>query len=240
MSFVIASAGVFNNYLDRDSDAKMERTKHRPLARRLITEKSALLFAMCLGIVGFLILIAYTNALTVSITLFGFFMYVVLYIIWKYRSIHGTLVGSVSGAIPPIIGYSAVSHQLDGGACILFMILVLWQMPHFFAIALYRLEEYKAASIPVLPAKRGILATKRQMLLYISAFLAAALLPTFFHYTGYAYFTAVSACGVIWLGLCMRGFSSDNDRLWARNMFRFSLVVITVLCLMIPFDIIQS
>src|SRR5208282_3822889 len=111
-----------------------------------------------------------TNPLAVSVAFAAFFIYVVLYGFWKRRKTVATLVGSIAGAIPPVVGYVAVSNRLDVGAWILFSILVLWQMPHFFAIAMYRLEDYKAASVAVLPAVKGIYATKVQMLLYILAF----------------------------------------------------------------------
>lgn len=238
LSFVIASAGVFNNYLDRESDKKMERTKNRPLVRKLMTEKSALIFASLLGGMGTLILALYTNPLTVLITLAGFVVYVVLYIILKYRSVHGTLVGSVSGAVPPLVGYCAVSNQFDLGAILLFMILVLWQMPHFFAIAMYRFDDYVAASIPVLPVKKGVLATQIQMLIYIAAFMAAALMLTLFGYTGYAYLAVAVLLSLAWFGLGLTGFSIGNHRLWARKMFLFSLITITLLCLMISIDVV--
>lgn len=238
LSLVIASAGVFNNYMDRASDEKMERTKHRPLVKKLITERNAILFAIILGLGGFAVLSLYTNLLTVLITLAGFFTYVVLYIIWKYRSVHGTLIGSLSGGVPPLVGYCAVSNRFDEGALILFMILVFWQMPHFFAIAMYRLDDYVAAAIPVLPVKKGIYVAKIHMLIYIIAFIATALMLTIFHYTGYAYFLAAVVLGSIWLGLCIKGFTSQHNQIWARKMFLFSLVTITGLCLMLSIDIV--
>lgn len=237
LCLVIASAGVFNNYLDRESDKKMERTKNRPLVTKIITEKKALIFATVLGMLGFWILILKTNLLTVLITLFGFFIYVVLYVICKYRSIHGTLLGSISGAIPPIVGYCAVSNRLDTGAFILFIILVFWQMPHFFAIAMYRFKDYAAASLPVLPVKKGNYVTKIHMLLYIFAFIIAASLPTLFHYTGLFYLVSTSILGFTWLILCLKGFKSLNDQKWARQMFLFSLVVIMGVCLMMSLDV---
>jgi heme o synthase len=240
LCLVIASAGVFNNYLDRESDKKMERTKNRPLVTKIITEQKALIFAAALGISGLIVLILYTNLLTVLITVAGFFIYVVLYVIWKYRSIHGTLLGSISGAIPPIVGYCAVSNRLDTGALLLFIILVMWQMPHFFAIAMYRLKDYAAAAIPVLPVKKGNYVTKVHMFFYILGFIVATTLPTLFHYTGYTYLVSTFVLGVIWLFLCIKGFKSLNDERWARQMFLFSLVVIMGLCLMMSLDVIPN
>lgn len=237
LSLIIASAGVFNNYIDREMDAKMARTKSRALVKGLISSKNALLFATFLGIIGTFILAFYTNFLTVLVAFFGFFIYLVLYAFWKYRSFYGTLVGSLAGAVPPVVGYCAVSNHLDLGALLLFAILVLWQMPHFFAIAIYHLKDYANASIPVLPVKKGMYITKIHMLLYIIAFTLTALMLTLTGYTGYLYLVIAALLGISWLGLCVRGFNSNNDVRWARMMFAYSLVVIMALSIVIPFDV---
>lgn len=236
LAFVIASAGVFNNFIDRVADAKMERTKNRPLAKGLINSANALIFATILGIIGFTMLAAYTNFLTVFVAFFGFFVYLVLYAFFKYHSFYGTLVGSIAGGVPPVVGYCAVSNRFDAGAFIIFMILVLWQMPHFFAIAMYRIKDYQAASIPVLPVKKGMLVTKIHMLLYIMAFISTAVMLTFAGYTGVWYLAVATILGLSWLGLCLNGFKIKNETLWARKMFAFSLVVIMVLCVTITLD----
>lgn len=238
--FVIASACVFNNFIDREADRKMARTKNRALAKGSISTRNALLFAIFLGVIGIAVLAFTTNFLAVWAALAGFFVYVVLYSFWKYRTTYATLVGSISGAVPPVVGYCAASNRFDAGAVLLFMILVLWQMPHFYAIALYRFDEYTAASIPVLPVKKGIYNTKIQILLYIIAFLIAAVLLTVFGYTGNAYLGVATVLGLAWLGLSIAGFKSDNDRVWARNMFRFSLVVIMALSIMISLDAVRG
>lgn len=233
---VIASACVFNNYIDRISDAKMARTKNRALAKGLIAPWKAIGFALALGIFGISVLCLFTNLLAASIAALGFFVYVCLYSLWKARSTHATLVGSISGAVPPVVGYCSVSHSLDAGAAILFAILVLWQMPHFFAIALYRQDDYAAASIPVLPIAKGVLATKIQMLLYVIAFGGSMLLLTACGYVGMAYGIVAFILGAAWLALTIKGFKVENDQLWARSMFRLSLVIITAFCLMISVD----
>ena len=236
LSFLMASASVFNNYLDREMDKKMARTKNRALAKGTISVKKAILFATLLGLLGILVLALFTNLLTVWIALAGFFAYVVLYGIWKYRSIYGTVIGSISGSVPPVVGYCAVSHSFDMGAFLLFMILALWQMPHFFAIALYRLEDYAAASIPVLPVIKGVHRTKIHMLFYIIAFMVVLFLLNLFGYTGSTYLVIAALLSCSWLWLCIQGFKSDNHQLWARKMFLFSLIVIVVLSVIIAVD----
>lgn len=236
LGFVIASAGVFNSYLDRAADAKMSRTKNRPLVKGTISSQNALIFASLLGIIGVSILGIFTNLLTVFVAFTGFFVYLVLYAFWKYRSFYGTLVGSIAGAVPPVVGYCAVSNRFDVAAFILFMILLLWQMPHFFAIAIYHLKDYSAASIPVLPIQRGIPITKVHMLLYIIAFTFTALMLSILGYTGSAYLIIVALLGMSWLALCAYGFNNSNDIQWARKMFVYSLVVIMTLCVTITLD----
>lgn len=236
LSLVIASACVFNNYIDRQIDQKMARTKNRALVKGLISGRNAILFAIFLGLLGNLILLLYTNLLTLLIAGIGFSVYVFVYSMWKCRTIYGTAIGSISGGVPPLVGYCAVSNHFDLGAMILFAIMVLWQMPHFFSIAMYRFDDYAAASIPVLPVKKGAYRTKIHMVLYIIGFIAATLLLTVFDYTGYIYLIAAIILGVAWLLLCLKGFKSSNDQIWARHMFRLSLLIITALCIMIPLD----
>ena len=172
-SLVIASGCVLNNYLDISIDKQMARTKKRALVTGTITSKNALIFATILGLSGEIILLIFTNLLTALIGLFGLFVYVIVYGAAKRRSTHGTLVGSLSGAVPPVAGYTAVTGSLDWAALTLFLILVCWQMPHFYAIAIYRYNEYKAAGLPMLPIVKGIRATKLQILNYCLFFVAA-------------------------------------------------------------------
>ena len=184
-----------------------------------------------------LILLTYTNLLTVAMAGIGFFVYVVLYSLWKSHTIYGTAIGSIAGAVPPVVGYCAVSNQFDAGALILFMMLVLWQMPHFFSIALYHFDDYVAAEIPVLPVLKGSLRTKVHMTVYILGFIGATILLTLFHYTGYKFLIASTLISICWLLLCLRGFNSANDQVWARKMFRLSLAIITLVSVVIPLDI---
>ena len=233
---VIASAGVFNNYIDRDIDQKMARTKERALVSGVIAGRNALIYASILGVSGELILAIYTNWLTALIALFGFAMYVVVYGIWKRRSTLGTIVGSVSGATPPVIGYCAVTGRLDSASLLLFLILVFWQMPHFFAIAMYRLKDYASAGIPVLPVKKGIQTTKIQMLIYTIGFALFSIMLTVLGYTGRVYLGVALAIGVSWTLLCIQGFRVSDDLRWARQMFFFSLFALTLLCATISVD----
>ena len=237
LAFIMASACVFNNYIDRSIDKKMKRTQTRALVTGSISGQHAIIFAIGLGIIGNVILLLFTNLLTVFVAAAGFFVYVVLYSMWKCRTIYGTAIGSIAGAFPPVVGYCAVSNHFDLGALILFSMLILWQMPHFFSIAIYHFDDYKAAEIPVLPIKKGYFRTKIHMVIYILGFILVSMLLTLFHYTGYIYLIVTISLGIVWLGLCLKGFNSDNNQRWGCHMFRLSLVMITVVSFMIPFDI---
>jgi heme o synthase len=235
-ALIIASGCVFNNYIDRHIDGKMVRTKNRALAKGKISALHALSYATVLGSLGFLLLAAFTNALTVWVGVIGLFFYVVVYGFWKRRSTLGPVIGSVSGAMPILAGYVAVTGGIDAGAVLVFLILVLWQMPHFYAIAMYRFNDYAAAGLPVLPVRKGAERTKLYILLYIAAFIAAASLLTTYSYTGVTYLLIVSTFGFMWLWEGIKGFKAKDNALWARDMFRFSLRVILIFSIMISVD----
>ncbi|MCF7852823.1 MAG: heme o synthase [Simkaniaceae bacterium] len=226
LSCVIASACTFNNYIDRMSDRKMRRTQNRPLVIGSIPNHHALIFGASLAFCGFFMLLVYTNLLTTLIAVVGFAIYVFAYSLLKYHSVHATLIGSLAGAVPPVIGYTAVTNHFDLAAFLLFAILTFWQMPHFYAIAIHRIEDYAAASIPVLPIQKGLTATKIQSFAYIIAFFIASISLTYFHYTGTAYFITMGLLSIAWAILALKGFRAQNERLWARRMFLFSLIII--------------
>ncbi len=236
LTLIMASACVFNNYIDRPLDKLMQRTKRRALVIGLIPEKNAICFATILGVLGGACLLYFTNLLTFLIAAFGFVVYVLLYSIWKGKTVYGTAIGSVAGAIPPVVGYCAVSNDFDLAALLFFLMMVLWQMPHFFSIALLYRDDYAKANIPVLPVVKGNRRTKIHMVLYIAAFTIASLLLSYFHYTGYLYlYIALGLC-LGWLTLSIKGFWSINDEVFGKTMFRYSLFLITIFCFLIPID----
>lgn len=236
ISFVMASACVYNNYLDRGIDQKMARTKNRALVTGDISGPAALTYATVLGLIGFALLVAYTNLLTVILGVVAIFMYVIVYGIAKRTSIYGTLVGSIPGALPPVAGYTAVTNSFDLGAWFLFAILVLWQMPHFYAIAMYRREDYAAADIPVLTVKRGMKVAKRQIMLYILALGIVVVAMTVWGYTGVVFAVVMGLLCGMWLGRGWRTYRRLDDILWSRKMFFFSLTVLMVFSLMLSVD----
>lgn len=236
-SLVVASGCVFNNCIDRDIDIKMERTKNRVMVQGQVSLKIALAYATLLGVAGLGLLYVQANALAALFGLIGFIIYVGFYSLYlKRKSVHGTLVGSLSGAMPPVIGYCAVSNSFDLAALTLLVMFSLWQMPHSYAIAIFRFNDYLAASIPVLPVKRGILVAKKHILWYIVAFLAATLMLTIGGYAGMSYMAVAAAMGMYWLYMAWTGYKAVDDRLWARKLFVFSIFTITALSVMMSLD----
>ncbi|MFP3013218.1 MAG: heme o synthase [Arsenophonus sp. NC-QC1-MAG3] len=238
VSLVVSSGCVFNNYIDRDIDRMMERTKNRPLVKGLIAPKICLIYASILGISGITLLYIATNILAVLLTIIGFIIYVSIYSLYmKRKSVYGTLIGSLSGAAPPLIGYCAVADQFDLGALILLFIFSLWQIPHTYAIAIFRFKDYKTANIPVLPVIKGILVAKTHIFLYTLAFMVATIMLAITGYTGYKYLIVAATVSLFWIGMAISGFKNQNDdRLWARKLFIFSILAITTLSVMMSID----
>ena len=237
ISLVVASACVFNNFVDKNMDRKMARTRNRVLAQGQMSAKVAVFYGALLGIAGTILIWAATNVLTLAIVLSGFAVYVGVYSLYlKRSSVYGTLIGSLAGASPPLAGYCAVSNRFDMGAVILLVIFSLWQIPHSYAIAIYRFDDYAAAVIPVLPVKEGMPTAKKHILSYVLAFTGATLLLTLGGYTGYSYFTVAAALGILWLYMAWSGYRTCNERLWAKRLFVFSIVSIVLLSVMMSID----
>jgi heme o synthase len=237
ITLVVASGCVFNNCIDRNLDQKMIRTRGRVLAKGLMPVKAAVIYASFLGVAGATLLWAATNLLAVAIVLAGFAIYVGAYsLILKRNCVYASLVGSLAGAAPPLAGYCAVSSRFDTGAAILLSIFSLWQMPHCYAIAIFRCDDYAAASLPVLPVQQGLPAVKTHIAGYILAFLAAALMLTFRGYTGYGFLAVAAVMGSVWLVMALSGYRTSDNRLWGKRLFVFSILIIFALSVMMSID----
>jgi heme o synthase len=237
ISLVVASGCVFNNCVDRNLDRKMLRTRHRVLAQGLIKLPIAVSYATSLGLAGLALLWAATNLLSVVIVLAGLVIYAGVYSLYlKRNSVYGALIGSLAGATPPLAGYCAVTGRFDLGAVILLAIFSLWQMPHCYAIAVFRFDDYAAAAIPVLPVKQGTAAAKKHMVGYILAFMAATLMLTVGGYTGYRTLIVATGLGLSWLYLAWSSYKAADERLWAKKLFIFSILTIFILSVMMSID----
>jgi protoheme IX farnesyltransferase len=237
VGLVIACGCVINNVFDRNIDARMQRTQNRAIVKGVVSIPHALVYASILGIVGFIVLFRYTNVLTALLGIIGLFFYVVLYGYAKRTTIYSTWIGSVSGAMPILAGYTTVTNRIDTAGILLFIIMVFWQMPHFYAIAIYHLQEYTDAQLILWPIKRGVKETKIQMVVFIILFTIASILLTILGYKRIIFaFVMLIICG-IWLYKVSIGFTAIDQTMWGKQSFLFSLIVLLTLCtgLAIPF-----
>lgn len=233
LSLVVACAGVVNNYIDRDIDGLMERTKKRPIPTGQISGRIALLFASVLGVAGAMVLGLYINTLALGVTLAGLLIYLCLYTPLKRHTPFATEAGSLAGAMPPVVGYVAVTGAFDMGAFALFLLFVFWQMPHFFAIAINREDEYASAKIPVLPITHGLRRTKIHILVYIVAFSVVALSLVYLGLAGPLSIAVIGGASAFWFLLALRSFWAKDERRSARQLFFFSLIVVLLLCVVL-------
>ncbi|QDI90638.1 protoheme IX farnesyltransferase [Salicibibacter halophilus] len=226
IALVLAGGTTLNNYIDTDIDPLMESKKERPTVTGAIALRKVLYFGLLLSAAGIAILLAIEPVAAV-IAAIGLFVYVVVYSLWLKRT-HSlnTIIGSIAGATPPLIGWAAVDPGLHMYAWLMFAVMFIWQPPHFLALAMMRVEEYRKANVPMLPVVAGFTMTKRQILVYIAALLPISLLLYPF---GMIYTIVAAALGIGWLVLSLKGLRTKDDMEWARSMFMYSLVYLTVI-----------
>lgn len=226
---VMASACVFNNFFDRDLDMKMERTRDRGLPTGRLKPTTVLLYAIGLGVLGLFVLFAFSGILAGLFGIVGMFVYVVVYTLWlKRTSTWSTSVGAISGAMPPVIGYVAVTGRVDLGAWLLFAMLFLWQPPHFWALGIRRKEEYRAAGFPLLPVVKGTRRTQFQMIPYVLLLIPIPFIMYAYDYAGIFYLIISAGLSIAWLILNLRGFQAKDEEVWAKKSFFFSINYLTI------------
>lgn len=225
-ALIIAGSAAMNNFIDQDIDPIMARTKSRPTVTGRFKPTAVLAVALSFMVVGEILLFMASVSAGVW-GLAGIISYVVLYTMWsKRKHVSNTIVGSISGAIPPVIGWAAVEPALGWGALSLFLIMFAWQPPHFYALAMKRTEEYRAAGIPMLPVIKGFAHTKRSMLLWI---LVLFPLPFLLMQLGTWFLVLATALNIGWLVLALKGFKAEDDLKWAKGMFIYSLNYMTII-----------
>ena len=226
---VAAAAAVFNCLVEKSIDSKMRRTAWRPTAKGEMQDWETLLFAAALCALGSWLLYAWVNPLTMWLTFATFVGYAVIYtVILKPLTPQNIVIGGASGAMPPVLGWAAMTGDVGPEALILFLIIFLWTPPHFWALALYRVEDYRKSGLPMLPVTHGNEFTRLQVLLYTLVLFAACLMPFAYGMSSWLYLVVALALS---FGFCLYGF-----RLWrnysdalARKTFRFSLIHLSVL-----------
>lgn len=224
---VMGAAGAFNNLYDRDIDAIMERTKTRPTVTGEIQPKIVLWLSILMSIFGVAAL-TFTTPLAGLLGFLGLFFYVVPYTIWsKRRTVYNTEIGSISGAVPPLIGWAAIYPDITHPAILgLFVVMIIWQMPHFYAIAIRKHKEYEAANIPMLPVVKGI----RRAYLQTNVYLVIMILISFlFASLSIGLMLVALLLSTIWLVLSVQRYNKVDSEKWARSMFLYSLLHMTVL-----------
>ena len=225
-ALVIGCGCVINNCIDRDIDRRMVRTCHRPLALRAIRVSTAAGYGIVLGACGFGLLWGGSNALACGLAMVGLVIYAGVYTYWlKRRSHWATLIGSVSGAMPPVIGYCAVTGRFDLTAMLLIVVFCCWQMPHSHAITVMRREDFRAAGLPLLSLAQA----HRQIQAYMLAFLASALMLGAVAQMAALYFVVMLGLGGYWLNLAASSTRLTDPTGWARRIFGFSIVLVLAL-----------
>ena len=226
---VAGAAAAFNCLIEKTIDAKMRRTAWRPTARGQLSDTQALAFSALLCALGSAILYVWVNPLTMWLTFATFVGYAVIYtVILKPLTPQNIVIGGASGAMPPLLGWTAMTNHVAPEALILVLIIFLWTPPHFWALALYRVEDYRKSGLPMLPVTHGNEFTRLQILLYTFILLAACLLPFIYRLSGWIYLAAalVLNAGFIWHAFQLWRSYSDAQ---ARKTFRFSLIHLSLL-----------
>lgn len=225
-SLIIAGSCSINNFIDRDIDPMMERTKGRPTVTGKFLPTKVLFLGILLIGLGTLFLL-FTNITAAIVGMIGVFSYIFLYTMWSKRQlVSNTIIGSISGAVPPLIGWTAVDPHIGSVAWSLFLVMFIWQPPHFYALAMRRAEEYRAAGIPMLPVVKGFATTKKHILVWV-----AALLPVPFLLTslGIPFLILATVLNIGWLVLGILGYKIKDDIKWAKLMFVYSLQYLTII-----------
>ena len=219
-----ASAAVINQVVDASVDARMQRTRNRPLPTGQVTSTQALVFAAVLAVLSMTLLVVFTNPLTALLTFASLIGYAVLYTMYLKRATpQNIVIGGVAGAAPPLLGWVAVTGSLDGGALLLFLIIFVWTPPHFWALAIHRRADYAAVNIPMLPVTHGVAFTRLHILLYTALLVVVSLLPFVTRMAGVLYAAGALALGArfVWLAWSMYRTETDTR---AMQTFRYSIV----------------
>ena len=226
---VAGAAAAFNCLVEKSIDAKMKRTAWRPTAKGELSDRQALVFSALLCAIGSVILYVLVNPLTMWLTFATFVGYAIIYtVILKPLTPQNIVIGGASGAMPPVLGWSSITGDVGPEALILFLIIFLWTPPHFWALALYRVEDYRKSGLPMLPVTHGNEFTRLQILLYTLVLLAACLMPFIYGMSGWLYLFFAVLLNLGFIGYAVALWRQYSDAL-ARKTFRFSLIHLSVL-----------
>jgi heme o synthase len=229
IALVAGAAAAINCLVEQKIDALMQRTRWRPLPRGQLTAAQTLVFASVLGILGLWVLARFVNELTMWLTVGTFVGYAVIYtLVLKPATPQNIVIGGASGAMPPVLGWAAVTGQVTTEAMVLFLIIFAWTPPHFWSLALYRTQDYARAGVPMLPVTHGQHYTRLQVLLYTLILFGASLLPYVVRMSGVVYLLAALALGGLFVVYALRIYFAYSDAL-AQKTFRYSIAYLAFL-----------
>ena len=224
-----AGAGAINCWIDRDLDGAMLRTRRRPLPDGRIAPSHALLFGIALGLVAFVLLAFWVNVLTATLAISGLLFYVFVYTLWLKRwTVQNIVIGGAAGAVPPVVGWAAVTHRVDLTAIYLFAVIFLWTPPHFWALALRLKGDYARARVPMLPVVRGEAVARRQILLYTLVLVAVTLAVVVTGALGLLYLAGAAVLGGVFIALAVVNLRNQRQR-WSRLLFDYSIAYLGLL-----------
>ena len=222
-ALLAAASAALNQIFDRETDKNMSRTQSRPLAAGNISLTDALTFTAILLFAGSSLMLYFSNLLTFMITTFGFIFYSLIYTIYlKWATPQNIVIGGLSGALPPLIGWTAVSNEISLMPLILVLIIFLWTPPHFWPLAIDRMEEYKKEGVPMMPIAKGVIRTKKEMVVYAVLLLAASLTPYIYGLAGIFYLVTTTALNLYFIFLCLI-YLNDKDNQLSMKIFNFSV-----------------
>ena len=236
-ALAVAGANAANMWWERETDRLMARTRRRPLPAGRMAPAVALRFSIALSILSLVVLGLGTNLLTAALAGFAVLSYVFIYTPLKYRTPLALVIGAVPGAVPPLLGWTAVTNSLDPGGMVLFGILLVWQIPHFIAIALYRKDEYARAGIRVVPLVRGDAIAKIQAVAWAGILVPLSLMLTPLGVAGYFYLLCAMVLGMAFLGWAFTGLDDAAGARWARGYFLASLAYLPALTAALAIDV---
>jgi len=229
IALVAGAAAAINCLVEQNIDKLMRRTRWRPLPQGLLSSRDTLVFALAVGSIGLAILYRLVNPLTMWLTLATFVGYAVIYtVLLKPATPQNIVIGGASGAMPPVLGWAAVTNSVPPEALLLFLIIFIWTPPHFWSLALYRRDDYANARLPMLPVTHGIRYTQVMIVLYTIALTAVTLMPFAMRMSGWPYLVAALALGGTFVGYAVRLYRHYSDAL-ARATFRYSIVYLAAL-----------
>ncbi|HEY4392518.1 MAG TPA: heme o synthase [Polyangia bacterium] len=235
-ALLVAASNTFNMYLERDVDPLMERTRDRPLPRAALSPETALAFGTLLACAAVPLVFLGGNLLTGILGLFALGSYVAVYTPLKRHTGIALFIGAVPGALPPLMGWTAATGRLDAPGLALFAILFLWQIPHFLAIAIYRAADYARAGLKVLPLAISTRATRVTIVTFSIALVAATVALQPLHVAGPLYLACAVLLGAIFIGWAAAGFRRAAENAWARSLFFYSILYLTLLFVAIVVD----